>query len=249
MPAPSRPSRRFAPLLLVTLAAPALPALAQNELTPQMFYVAAFGGLASPENMDAHDTDGIEGGAGESGANGFLLGDSIVRPNAFQLGLDESYYGGLAVGRDFGVLRVEIEGAYRPLKYARVQIFDDPLEDSDGEIDVISLMGNLYLDVPVTSFLDVYVGGGIGLAYMESRVDNEFEFDNPFVGDTDVLISDGNDVVWAFQAMAGVAVHLGESVTLSGGVRYFTTADPQFDRSEYNGPDIPSVELGLRFNF
>ena len=207
-----------------------------------MFYVGAFGGLASPENMDAHDVDGNPGF--EPG--GF---NSIIRPNAITLDLDEAYFGGLVVGRDFGMVRIEMEGAYRPLEFSRISVLNAPVADSSGELDVISVMGNVYLDLPVTDWLEFYVGGGVGLAWMETRVEQEFSFFNQFSNSEDQFLNADNDIVWAYQAMAGVAVHVGPNVTLSGGVRYFTTQDPEFERTEYNGPDIPSVEVGVRVNF
>lgn len=212
-------------------------------------YVGVFGGITSPENGDANDTDGIDLEGGPLGLDGLVIGDSIIRTNAIQLGFEDTYYGGLAIGRDFGVVRAELEGAYRPLEYDSIQVLGSPVADSGGEIDIISLMGNVYIDIPVTSVFELFFGGGVGLAYLESRVDNEITFFNATVGSDNQLISNGNDVVWAFQAVAGAALKLGDNVTLSGGVRYFTTADPVFERAEYNGFDLPSAELGLRFSF
>lgn len=231
------------------LTAAALPATAQlDHLSGPTYYLGVFGGITSPENGDANDVDGIDGD-GVGFFDGTFFSDSIVLTNAFELAFEDTYYGGVALGRDFGVIRAEIEGSFRPLEYDSVRILGVPQPDTNGEIDIISLMGNVYVDIPVNSVFEFFVGGGVGLAYVESRVDNPIEFFNGIVGADNTIIANGNDVVWAFQAMAGAAVKLGDRVTLSGAVRYFTTADPVFDRSEFNGFDLPSAEIGLRFNF
>ncbi len=79
----------------------------------------------------------------------------------------------------------------------------------DGDINVLSLMGNLYYDIPTGTAFTPYVGVGLGGAHMM--------FDTP--------AADDDDNVWAYQGIAGVDYRINDTLSLKADYRYFATQD------------------------
>ncbi len=103
-------------------------------------------------------------------------------------------------------------------------------------------MVNLYLDMNVSSNWRPYIGGGIGAA----RVTLE---------STDLSVDD-DDVVFAYQGMAGIYYTPSSFPAADFGVgyRYLGTADPSFTSTTFSSTvdteyQSHSLELGSRFYF
>ncbi|MEE8268424.1 MAG: porin family protein [Nitrospinaceae bacterium] len=110
----------------------------------------------------------------------------------------------------------------------------------DWTFRTISFMGNGYFDIPTNSPVRPYIGAGVGFAAVNLESD-AFGF-----------TSDDSDVVGAFQLMAGLGFDFSPKATFTFGIRYFTTADPNF--STFSGPietEFTSYDFlfGARFRF
>ena len=114
--------------------------------------------------------------------------------------------------------------------------------EADGDVRVLSAMANAWYDVAVDFPVTPYVGGGIGVA----NVDAEASF-------AGITIVDDDDTVFAYQAGAGAAYPLTETVSIFAGYRFFGTADPGLTAA--GGTDFDSayrthiVEGGVRLRF
>jgi opacity protein-like surface antigen len=158
--------------------------------------------------------------------------------------LDESFSGGLALGwHAVGPLRFELEYFSRS---ADAEAFPAlAFEELSGSIDLQTLMVNALFDLELDGFAAVpYAGVGAGWAGAE--VDDI---------DSGILSFDGDEDVFAWQVMAGVAVPLVEQWTFSLDVRYLETEKVGFDVgpgavvSGSGRIDLLSVAAGLRYTF
>lgn len=129
----------------------------------------------------------------------------------FKTSYDIGFIGGLTVGRLFANgIRTELE-----LRYSQNDL--DSVKGSlggfstNGKISSGAVMANLFYDFFPAGRFHPYVGGGVGGARVQ-------------------LDSGGrdNDIVFAYQGGAGLAVDLSERLTFDAGYRYFTTEDPSF---------------------
>ena len=99
----------------------------------------------------------------------------------------------------------------------------------DGDMTTLSLMGN-----GIYSFgegqLRPYVGLGLGLAQHDATLDGQtitFEGEEGMIEETSE-----DDIVFAYQAMAGVGYEMSETTEVRLGYRYFATGDADFDGDE-----------------
>ncbi len=171
---------------------------------------------------------------------GAFVDDLDERPSGvnlsarFQPGWLASLAAGTCVGES--AVRAEIEGGYLA---ARIDELDMPgftVLDVTGDICGAIVMLNGYYDVPLTDVLDAYVGGGVGLAYVDVDVDGDI------VGAGTVAADDDSRGEYAWQLKAGLAVRLNEAVDLTVGYRLL-----DIDLAEDTHVHI--AELGLRYRF
>jgi OmpA-OmpF porin, OOP family len=165
-----------------------------------------------------------------------------------------------AVGRTLGNgFRVEGEIGYRQIDLSRISVRDDggagaatgigslngiTTGNVTGGNHVISFMGNAFydFDLPNTR-LKPYLGGGIGFARVEA---------NDIAVNGAPLVSD-NDVVFAYQAGAGVSYPVTPQTDAFLDYRYFATEDPTFTSA--TGGTVKSelathtVSVGMRYKF
>ena len=143
---------------------------------------------------------------------------------------------GLALAFGYGAatgLRGEFEVGYRQLDYDRlkglsvtsggVEVLNSDREvELDGGVSTVSLMGN-GLFVFEAGPLRPYFGAGLGLARHDSEINEQTHTteDGPVTTEG----TSGDDVVFAWQAMAGVGFELSEGAEVRLGYRYFATAD------------------------
>ena len=129
-----------------------------------------------------------------------------------------------AVGYDFGtkhpdigVGRLELELALREVPLQETD-FTGALTAADGDLEIRSLMLNTFGESRDNLPWIPYVGLGVGVA--ELRLENTTIGGTPFVDDS--------DVVFAFQAGAGVGFMVSDPLTLDFGYRFLGTTKPEF---------------------
>ena len=115
----------------------------------------------------------------------------------------------------------------------------------DGDVTTLSLMANgIY--VFEAGNLRPYVGGGLGLARHDATMDAQtLEYEGQVVS---VDETSDDDVVFAYQAMAGVSIPISEGVEMRAGYRYFATAESEFDGSKTTY-GTHNFEVGMVFRF
>jgi opacity protein-like surface antigen len=183
---------------------------------------------------------GIEGGV-------VFLSDSTLSGPGGSLDLEykTGFGAGLVGGFDFGTYRLEGEFAYRTNDHDQVSAFGLSAP-ADGDTSSIALMVNGYYDFRMVSPTIVpYVGVGIGGAQVSAKL-----------GDPGFpSIIDDDDMVFAYQFMAGVGFAVNKQVTIDLGYKYFATADPSFEVIGTGGAKLDSeykshnVFAGLRYSF
>ncbi|MDW7645074.1 MAG: outer membrane beta-barrel protein [Desulfuromonadales bacterium] len=129
-----------------------------------------------------------------------------------------------ALGYDFGtkhpeigVGRLELELAVREVPLKETD-FTGVLATAEGDLEVRSLMLNSFGESRDNLPWIPYIGLGVGVA--EMRLENAIAAGAPFVDDT--------DVVFAFQAGAGVGFMVSDPLTLDFGYRFQGTTKPEF---------------------
>lgn len=133
---------------------------------------------------------------------------------------------GTALGYDFAGAPVRLEGemVYRNNEVTVSSPAVPGFAPSDT-VDSIAYMANAYYDIETNSNITPYVGAGAG-----------------------VVDIDGEDTVFAYQAMAGAAVGLNENSELYGGYRYFGS-----EGLDVGGATLDyashSAEVGYRLRF
>ncbi|MEZ6024235.1 MAG: outer membrane beta-barrel protein [Hyphomonadaceae bacterium] len=133
---------------------------------------------------------------------------------------EDDWMGDAAFGYAFqNGFRTEGELAYRSN-----ELFGD-------DIEVTSLMGNLYYDFNRDGRFRPYVGAGVGVGHIE------------FFGE--------DDTGFAWQVMAGIGIPLSERLTLDLGYRHFEMGEAEL---ELDGPtdveyEQDAVTLGIRWQF
>lgn len=155
--------------------------------------------------------------------------------------------------------RVEFEAAYFRAKMKNIEwVAADGTRTSQnigGHIEDIPLMLNAYYDIPVTEFLGLYVGAGVGASFQELHVGSYS------LNGINTLAATTKKSPFAWQIKAGLAVRVYCNVSLILGYRFFGTARQHgsFSRTLADGSSIPinytktpywnSLEAGIRVYF
>ncbi|MFL6728879.1 MAG: outer membrane protein [Sphingomicrobium sp.] len=123
-----------------------------------------------------------------------------------KLGVD----GDLIAGYDFGIVRAELEGAY---KWAKHDEYCDDTDciDADGHSRVYSIMGNAMVDLGKNESFNFYVGGGLGMAWVRQRFSIEGDPDDFHISDSGL----------AWQIIAGVRAPVFRHFDVGLKYRYF----------------------------
>lgn len=119
-----------------------------------------------------------------------------------------------------------------------------------GEQRTWTLMGNLFYDMPVLDDLDVYVGGGLGMASVKFRADR-------YINTAHDEWLAGRDTVFAYQLMTGVSYKITEKTALTLGYRMFTHTNTKHKARDSQGLKTHkvkasynhSIEAGIRYLF
>lgn len=230
----------------IALAALAVPALGADAVGP-------FGGHA-PQS----------GGLTSGGYVALRGGITAIQETEFEpasLGVtrvDNEYedIGGFvsaAAGAAFGATRLEAD-----VTYLRGSIKDHiasvagvstrfDADESLGDIDVVTVMANVYYDLDL-GFLKPFVGGGIGVGFVSA---NDYGVTPLAASTPGGVLLDDNDMGLAYQLTAGLAFDVGRA-TAEVGYRYLgmeaeletlAGAESDFDVNTHNG------FVGVRFDF
>ncbi|MFT5180375.1 MAG: OOP family OmpA-OmpF porin [Alphaproteobacteria bacterium] len=203
----------------VTVAFGSSSAVAQESSSTRFFQ-----GLYLSGAIGAHSTQNADMGGG-----------SISVENDTDPGLA----GLVGLGLQLGTTnwRAELEGGYRGSDVDAISG-----TAGSGDVDAMTLMGNAFYDIGVTQKLDLYLGGGLGLA------DVDYSSVSP-VGATSV---NDNDLGWAWQLGAGAAYAVTDRLKLTLDYRFLNIEDLDFPTS----PSVAEVDakyrdhaifVGLRF--
>ena len=141
-------------------------------------------------------------------------------------------FGGF-VGYDFGNnLRLEGEISYRENRI-RTGGGEDP------QAGTSSIMLNGYYELPLTQPLNLYFGGGLGVATAQLQTIS--------LGQT----IDANETVFAYQLETGIGWNYNPKVNFSLGYRFFDTADPEFvlPAGQRVRMDLENHELTLKMRY
>lgn len=177
---------------------------------------------------------------GQAGAV-FLSDSSVSGPGVRgDIEFDTGYGLGVAGGFDYGTWRLEGEFTYRANDIDQFSGFG--FSGPNGDTSSMALMVNAYYDFRMVSPAFVpYIGGGLGGARISVDASGGGQ------------VIDDDDIVFAYQAAAGIGFAVNKQVTLDLGYKYFATADQSFEVSGIGTVDgeykSHNVFLGARFNF
>ncbi len=198
------------------------------------WYVNLFGGYSTADktNFDFIDLAGISWDATHTWDNGFLIGGAIGT-------------------RVFDTVRAEVELSYQGIDAGNSSIIARGITNNDhGSNDAIFLLGNIWYDIDLGTPLIPYVGGGIGVAFVDQKIDIQAP-GAPGGG----VGTDGTDTTFAFQVGAGLKYHLTDKLALDLSYRFrgITGVDilGQVVGRNYNNQDIytHNVLVGITYNF
>ncbi len=174
-----------------------------------------------------------------------LLSDSdISNPGGTLTAEFDTGWGlGLVGGYGFDMFRLEGELFYKTNSFDKLSVPGDSISVG-GDMTAMGLMLNAYYDFKTGTPFTPYIGAGLGYAQVSIK-----DLDVPGFG----VIADDDDMVFAYQLIAGVGYSVSKAVTLDLTYKYFATADPEFNfttsipfDSEYSSHN---VMVGLRYNF
>jgi len=144
-------------------------------------------------------------------------------------------------------LRTETEVAFR--SHNDSTLFQTtPLSDVQAtfglntDINAVSLMRNAILEWNNTTRFTPYGGAGIGVSYVD--------FEQSFFDDaTPPFVFNGNDTVFTWQAIAGVATEVTGNLDFLVEYRYFAATDVTVDFLEFGDFIAQNLFFGARFHF
>ena len=158
--------------------------------------------------------------------------------NEARINTGEGWEGDVVIGYDFGAFRLEAEGAYKNQDHDTLFI-DGPntaglpvglRTGPDSTQKTYSAMVNALIDIGNDDGLQLYAGGGAGLA----RVDMELSV--PGVG----TLIDDKDTAFAYQGIAGLRFPVTDNIDLGVKYRYF-----RVDNLNVNGFANNPLELAM----
>ena len=131
-------------------------------------------------------------------------------------------------GYDFGFVRLEGELSYKFLEMDKInEVSPAPtsFHSIDGDLGVLAVMANAFVDFHNPSPITPYVGGGIGFAAMHLND----TFGTTPSGGRKFVYSEGDDTVFAYQVGGGMEIALNRRLSLDLAYRYFGTNTATFD--------------------
>ncbi len=232
--------------------------------------LAGAASLAVAAGASAQDYEGLYGSI-QAGLNYVAPDRDFESEDFLNFDSEIDYNNGIgivsALGYDWGnSWRTELEFGYRQNDARHIAPFGPtfngfPDATLDGELQTYSLMTNVLYDLD--KFADMaevplpvspYVGGGVGGAVVDIDIDGN----NPVVSaqDFDPLSLNDDELAFAYQGIAGLAIGLAEGLSLDLNYRYFGTFKRNY-QGRLNGvltdikttPNSHMLMAGLRWNF
>lgn len=206
-----------------------------------------------------------------SGLSGFYVSGDVgtgltndpMGSDRFKTELSPGFLVGGAFGYDFGRFKVEGEIFYQGYE------IDDQTKDGvsrgetiprafigspweiEGTYSALATMLNGYAEFGPWERTRLFVGAGLGMATVSSKVEAVSRF---LFFENKKTVVDDSDSVFAYQAMAGMLWQIGERIELVFKYRYFATEDPTF--TDYTGATATqdgmrthAVTFGARYKF
>ncbi|MCI4588938.1 porin family protein [Sphingobium sp. BYY-5] len=157
------------------------------------------------------------------------------------------FTGELGGGYDFGMFRIEQSAGYMSLK-AKGLNQDDFTGEGRNKAMFVQLGG--YVDIPLSSMIEPYVGGGVGVA----RVDAQLSRSDSLLGTTSNYSGKDWGLLWHVDA--GVGVKVAPKVTVELGARYTQVSSLKFDgvsggQATTFEPTMRTISgtMGVRYKF
>jgi len=180
-------------------------------------------------------------------ANAPVPGSTVRSENSFETGIG----GSIAIGRDFGRFRAEVEAGYTSDSQNSYTSIAPPTGRIVANVDQTTLRGmaNGYFDI-TDGPIQPYVGAGLGI----TKIDLLFIAPRaPFPTEDPRRLIDGDDTRFAYQIMGGVSARISKSLSFTLQYRWFdagtvTIAD---SRGEATTRDVAGhhIDAGLRVTF
>ena len=159
-----------------------------------------------------------------------------------------------ALGVYVGQARVELELGFRDADF---ESFDPQFLGFDlaGDLEYFTIMGNLFYDVPTdVPNLDLYLGGGLGVAIVSGDADFTPPITVAVIGGPGSATTgrfDDTSQTFAYQFMGGLSYRIADNITVTGGYRFRRFSEFNDDRSllTFREHTVHAAEIGLRIDF
>ena len=245
--------------------AAALAATGAHAAQPNGFYAAVDGGYRQQANGGIHTTSSALASDGQ--------------PFGYKWSRDDDWTGFARLGYQVAPhWRVELEGGYRPGDLHSVRGASDRAQPTGlcspgvirtaaaptcgkpgGSQDEYSVLGNLIYDILPDSRIDPFIGVGVGVSYLKTKVNGQFS-GIPAGGGAAIqnLRADSDDTSFAYGGLAGVSYHVTHRLSVDVTYHYLRTADQRWTttgdgaiqpgtfRGKY---EDQTATVGLRWNF
>jgi len=222
-------------MLRITLAAALLAVLAPDlaradDIEPPGAYVETRIGLFKPNESNSTYTD--------------TRFPSAFSDETIELSFDPGWAAELATGYHINeFLRAELAMAWRQTEIDDAELFGVDLALDEDYIGLFTAMLNGYVDLPLIFGVRPFIGGGVGFAYFDVELKDR----------TSLVDVDSGDFTFAWQGIAGLAIHLTQGVALTGTYTYLGTSNTEND-NDLDGLRIKdyrahTLMAGLRFYF
>lgn len=224
-------------LHIVILAIFFLPALCLADSAVPGAYMSGLIGVHAAKDTYTSSTD-------------FVTDNAYNDRVEFDPGLNIGFTGGY----DFGIVRLEGELSYKnaEIKAVTNQVTGERLHDTYGDVGVLAMMFNGFLDLHNNTVVTPYLGGGIGFASIQlsdtlatRRVGNSSQ--------RVLLYGTGSDNVLAYQFGGGIDIALNRHFSLDIGYRYFSADRAHIDSDQDISTDLKfashTTALGFKYRY
>ncbi len=210
---------------------------------------AVLAGLPSLASAEPDNSWSLAVGAGGNWLDDVNGTIAVGAGAPFELGFDTGWVAEVGVGYNWEMVRLELELSYREND---ADFFNSSFVTVNGDDTQFAQMVNLIWDLPLGDTIELSLGGGIGGVLVDVGVSG-----STIPGET--VFIDGDDYVFAYQAIAGLSVDVGDHTELFAEYHYFATEDAdiggftQPGHAPFSTEDFDmtkhSALVGLRFFF
>ena len=222
---------------IVTLVTLLLPVICVATPASPGAYVSGFAGIHVPSGTDVPSID-------------FLTNRSFSDRVEFDPGINIGGTGGY----DFGIVRLEGELSYKnaEIKSITNQATGERFRNEDGNLGVLAMMFNGFIDLHNDSPVTPYLGGGIGFAAM--HLSDTFGIrTSGGAAQSLLLYGTGDDTVFAYQVGTGLDIAMNRHFSLDVGYRYFGSSRADFSSDQAISASLRyeshAGALGFRYRF